>query len=748
MNLPRLFAFDHVSLLLNITRLLLANVVLDTRQMSDANNHHTTAMATFPMSSLEGSGEALNLSTTTISSPLSPDVEVPPATVPVPKSRKRRQSCINHQANGREGSNDTSRMLACLSCRQKKIKCYRDSSTCGRCKRLQIQCVVPDEDERLRRSSKTHTRELERQIERLEKRLQEAEERAQRNLYLLPPSSSEPSNGGMDLAMGNDLVEKGDDVDLDQVPQNLIARLCAEKSHYNTDESGRVRYYGPTSSLHTSEKVSYNFLKWDEGTLEPDEQDVISPTLRDHLLEQYWHFQHKVLQVVHREAFLQDMQTGRSRYYSKALLYAILANAAVFSEVPEIRALALSKDEDPEGSKPYLLRKATEMTEHELENNVGVTTIQSLQLLSSLHCRRGADTKGWLESGRSSRLIFELGLHKDDAEFQSSTSSPMDLEVRRVVFWGCFTYDRGWSLYLGRPCAINLDDVTISPPSLLSDHTSSYSTDLSILLAWATLFTIVGDICNALNKKPFTYNHLQALRQTLLIWESSLDPSLRHTLGCTPAISVLQLQFHAAMILLHRSTARFGTSQTETTPTSRASRAICVDHVLQIAQILADYRTSHGSARTLLGTALYNVALAAVVLIAIRVEQSSEASTECLSSLTICIATLEDLQLSFASAKPILKQLRYLMRRCKLLNLKEDSQALRDANASLLQRRTTYDAEVDSPPVKLLGQILRQDWSSDDATMFMDPGQFMPALEDCETLTTMGIWHGSESVFL
>jgi hypothetical protein len=155
-----------------------------------------------------------------------------------------------------------------------------------------------------------------------------------------------------------------------------------------------------------------------------------------------------------------------------------------------------------------------------------------------VYCRRSADTKGWMESGRGSRLIFELGLHKDDAEFQSYRLSPMDLEVRQVVFWGCFTYDRGWSLYLGRPYAINLDDCTISRPSCNKNSTSSW--EMLILLAWIELFEIVGHICNALNGKSCTSLRLQTLRQQLLTWESNLDSSLRHSPGCPPSVSVLQ----------------------------------------------------------------------------------------------------------------------------------------------------------------------------------------------------------------
>ncbi|KAI1609892.1 fungal-specific transcription factor domain-containing protein [Exophiala viscosa] len=686
---------------------------------------------------------SVDLSTEMIFPSLSLDPELPPTTRRVPKSRRRRQSSTTAGGDGKEAS----RMLACLSCRGQKIKCSRKGPTCDRCERLQIQCVVPEEDERSRPSSKSHIRELEKQIETLQRRLRETEQRAHRNLYLTPPVMSHLPGGTLDPALADESVQSANPLDSRKTSHPLIAGLCVENAHFQADESGRVRYYGPTSSLHTSEKTSCNFVKWDDSHVDADDHNDISPTLRDHLLERYWRFQHQVLQVVHREAFLQDMQAGRTRYYSKALLYSILANAAVFSEVPEIRALVLSRDEDPEGSKPFLLRKAAEMIEHEIENNVGLTTVQSLQLLSAVYSRRGADTKGWLESGRASRLVFELGLHKDDAEVQSNCSSPMDLEVRRAVFWGSFAYDQGWGLYLGRPCALNLDDVCITPPSFLPDGTSSSSTELPTLPAWATLFTIVGEISKALNKRTFNSHHLQTCCQKLLTWETNLDSRLRHTPGCAPAVYVLQLQYHAAMTLLHRSTARFGMNQAEISPASQASRAICIDHVLSISRLLADYRASHGSAITLLGTAMYNITVAAVVLIAIRAEQASETSNEYLASLTTCITALEEIQFSHGSAKTVLKQLRYLMRRCKLLNTKEDSQAIRDANDSLLPRLPTVGAQTESPPVMLQHLVRQQDWSTDN-TLYTDPGQFMLALDDCEALKTMGSWNDFGDVFL
>ncbi len=45
-------------------------------------------------------------------------------------------------------------------------------------------------------------------------------------------------------------------------------------------------------------------------------------------------------------------------------------------------------------------------------------------------------------SGRATRLLFELGLHKDARELQASHITQIDLEVRQAVFLGCFLYDR------------------------------------------------------------------------------------------------------------------------------------------------------------------------------------------------------------------------------------------------------------------------------------------------------------------
>ena len=200
--------------------------------------------------------------------------------------------------------------------------------------------------------------------------------------------------------------------------ESIIERLCGAKWQLNSDEGGQLHFYGPTSSLHLTESVSSSILQWGLSTTGGDLQNQldVAPELQNYLLDLYWNHQHTVLQVVHKESFLNDMATGRTRYYSKLLLYCIFACAARISDRPDIRALALPLEDDVEDEQPYFVKRATELLEFELKRPQ-ITTIQSLQLLSVMDCSRSNDTKGWLYSGISvylfggERMLMCQGAH-------------------------------------------------------------------------------------------------------------------------------------------------------------------------------------------------------------------------------------------------------------------------------------------------------------------------------------------------
>jgi len=56
-------------------------------------------------------------------------------------------------------------------------------------------------------------------------------------------------------------------------------------------------------------------------------------------------------------------------------------------------------------------------------------------------------------------MVYDLGLHIDP---ENLDADPMEVEVRRRVFWDAFICDKLQRFYLGRPVAINLKDAHVS----------------------------------------------------------------------------------------------------------------------------------------------------------------------------------------------------------------------------------------------------------------------------------------------
>lgn len=258
-----------------------------------------------------------------------------------------------------------------------------------------------------RPSSKTHIRHLCERIQQLEEEV--------RMLRGGPPtaphsqSSSSPRTIASDLLPDptpSDVADNDDQITSEATKaskaDSIIARLCGAQWQLNTDERGQFHFFGPTSSLHLTEGVSSTILDGRPNTtrFERQVQDDVSLELQSYLLDVYWHYQNTVMEVVHREAFLHDMETGQTRYFSKLLLYCIFACAARISDRPHVRALAATPDDDPDKEQPYFVKRATELLEIELRRPK-ITTVQSLQLLSVLACAKANDTKGWLYTGNA-----------------------------------------------------------------------------------------------------------------------------------------------------------------------------------------------------------------------------------------------------------------------------------------------------------------------------------------------------------
>lgn len=180
---------------------------------------------------------------------------------------------------------------------------------------------------------------------------------------------------------------------------NLIDRLCSMKRRVSSNTDGQARYFGPTSCLHFTETpASITSYSQSIAESEIDLDKGIPEALQQYLLDLYWSYQHSVLPVVHKEAFLSGLQTGRGPYYSRCLLLSLLAAGARISALPQIRNLSIAVDDVDKELRRPLFKQAEEALEKEIINP-SVTTIQSLLLLSVMHCGQSNDSKGWMLSG-------------------------------------------------------------------------------------------------------------------------------------------------------------------------------------------------------------------------------------------------------------------------------------------------------------------------------------------------------------
>lgn len=138
------------------------------------------------------------------------------------------------------------------------------------------------------------------------------------------------------------------------------------------------------------------------------------------------------------------------------------------------------------------------------------------------------------------------------------------------------------------------------------------------------------------------------------------------------------MQYCSAVILIHRSTANFGTAGANSVATAscEAARDACVAKACQLAHIVQDYQNHHGSVLTMSGVALHTIAMAATTLVANIVESSGSGTSGSpirnqILSLKQCMRALSQLETSYCVTRRVRKLIQLVIR---LLNLNLDQE--------------------------------------------------------------------------
>lgn len=208
---------------------------------------------------------------------------------------------------------------------------------------------------------------------------------------------------------------------------------------------GSVKFIGGTSNLlylppdaKSNESISvpddeqFSVAQWTRVT--NDERLV------EHLMTMYFTWHYAYFTTLSKPLFYRDYRRGySSQYCSSLLVNAMLALGCHFSSWPGAR-------ETPTNSATagdHFFKEAKRLIlEHDEHEKAKLCTVQALALMSVREAGCGREGKGWVYSGMSFRMVYDLGLNVDATSLGINKLAEEDVDARRVTFWGCFLFDK------------------------------------------------------------------------------------------------------------------------------------------------------------------------------------------------------------------------------------------------------------------------------------------------------------------
>jgi hypothetical protein len=264
--------------------------------------------------------------------------------------------------------------------------------------------------------------------------------------------------------------------DLEDVAKSVIARekgllaaASADAGRESNDESAGVDQFESELSGKMSELVLDGTRKFIGGTsnliflppgseIQESESTTDSPALNDsqpvrrwtqvteddslisHLLTMYFTWHYPFFTLLAKDLFYRDYIRGvSSPYCSPLLVNAMLALGCHFSSWRG----AFADPVNPNTAGNHFFKEAKRLIlENDEHENAKLCTVQAFALMSVREAGCGREGKGWVYSGLSFRMAFDLGLNVDAKNMGSHNLSEEEVDARRITFWGCHLVDK------------------------------------------------------------------------------------------------------------------------------------------------------------------------------------------------------------------------------------------------------------------------------------------------------------------
>ncbi|VEU19961.1 DEKNAAC100022 [Brettanomyces naardenensis] len=525
---------------------------------------------------------------------------------------------------------------ACKRCRQKKIKCSHDFPKCKACLRANVDCVSidPATGREIPRSYIVH---LESKVELLERQLKELNGDSEKPDRLHTPESESENERGInrgsrvDYGKHESAPSMMDKVEMFTADSGSIA-----PSSFFGDSSGisfaklmfaAINFKGAADTTGSGpRKVNHRHSFVDPSMMKvtaPDSRIALMPPKQQalNLLSLYFAQSNSQLPIFHREVFLRkyfqplygdipenthfastytsinrsvlihveekdtwyyqytqmlDQDVGRSKDFDPFRFSAAVKVPSKFHKplyfMNIVFAIASSVIhlQYPEEISDEFKNSALRYIDHVYSSSDRCEALQAILCLTLYSLMRPCVPGCWYLLGSSLRLAVDLGLHW---ETEKNDYDAFTLDIRRRLFWSCYSLDRQICIYLGRPFGIPEECCHVPFPSDLDDSLiilgdgrtiQDYSTRTSCMPSYKsvslTMFRIrklqaeIKSILYDKKELPRKFRNLQEwyrdISNRLDVWFESI-PKTKRKMNCDFNYEFFNLNLNHARIMLN-----------------------------------------------------------------------------------------------------------------------------------------------------------------------------------------------------
>jgi Fungal specific transcription factor domain len=234
-------------------------------------------------------------------------------------------------------------------------------------------------------------------------------------------------------------------------PPTFEAELSGKMGELQV-EDGAVRFIGGTSNLIFLGSEVLEEPAADLSVYEQHPEPLTSWTevtkdteLIVHLMNMYFTWHYPYFTTLSRSLFYRDFLRGKVSngygrkpvYCTSLLVNAMLALGCHFTSWPAGR----ENPDDAASAGDHFFKEAKRLIiENDEYETPRLTTVQALALMSVREAGCGREAKGWVYSGMSFRMAYDMGLNLDSRK--GTTLDEAEIDARRITFWGCFLFDK------------------------------------------------------------------------------------------------------------------------------------------------------------------------------------------------------------------------------------------------------------------------------------------------------------------